>query len=342
MYVESAYEDEEYFGIDVSVHNKDINVKQIRDAGYKRIIIRAGYGKNNVDQKFVSNAEACVNLSVLSGIYWFSYGYTEEMAANEANYAIAQAKKYWSKCPVAFDLEYDTVRYARQKSVEITKSIATEMAIAFLNVVVENGYIPVLYTNKDYAQRYFDIEEIEAALGTKLYIWYARYTNCLTTTEKEMAHIWQKSSKGKVPGIKGNVDINEFYTNFESTTVPTTSSKTCNINILNFQKAANLDGYTDQDGNKLKEDGLDGPKTQYVRKKIKLKAKKNLFTYKTGSTGHLVKYWQRRLTEMGFITEDDGKYGNNTRKNTMKMQEKYELVQDGVVGYNTMSMSFYN
>lgn len=331
-----------YLGIDVSVYNGIINVKKIRDAGYKRIIIRAGYGKNNIDQKFVSNAEACVNLSEPSGIYWFSYGYTEEMAASEANYAIAQAKKYWSKCPVAFDLEYDTVSYARKKGVEITKTLATKMAIAFLKVVTAAGYIPVLYTNKDYAQRYFDIAAIKAALGTDVFIWYARYTSNLSAEEKSMANIWQKSSSGKVPGISGNVDIDEFYTDFESTTVPTESNAICNINILNFQKAANLDGYTDQDGKKLKEDGLDGPKTQYVRKKVNLKAKKVIATYKTGSKGHLVEYWQRRLSEMGFTTSIDGNYGKDTRAKTLQMQKKFGLSQDGVAGYNTISTSFYN
>ena len=331
-----------YLGIDVSVHNGIINVKKIRDAGYKRIIIRAGYGKNNIDQKFVPNAEACVNLSEPSGIYWFSYGYTEEMAAAEANYAITQAKKYWSKCPVAFDLEYDTISYARKKGVEITKTLATKMAIAFLRVVISAGYIPVLYTNKDYAQRYFDIAAIKAALDTDVFIWYARYTISLSTNEKSMVDIWQKSSSGKVQGINGNVDIDEFYTDFASTSVQTHSNAICNINILNFQKAANMDGYTDQDGNKLKEDGLDGPKTQCVRKKIHLKAKKIILSYKTGSKGYLVKYWQRRLSEMGFETEIDGCYAKDTRDKTLKMQKKFGLSEDGVAGYDTISTSFYN
>jgi GH25 family lysozyme M1 (1,4-beta-N-acetylmuramidase) len=57
-----------HLGIDVSVHNGNINVKKIRDAGYKRIIIRAGYGKNNIDQKYVTNAEACINLEQTAGI----------------------------------------------------------------------------------------------------------------------------------------------------------------------------------------------------------------------------------------------------------------------------------
>lgn len=336
-----------YLGIDVSVHNGVINVKKIRDAGYKHIIIRAGYGKNNVDQKFVQNAEACVNLKEPSGIYWFSYGYTEAMAEAEGNYAVAQAKKYWSRCPIAHDFEYDSISYARKNGVEITKDLATKMSIAFLKVIASAGYIPVLYTNKDYADRYFDIPAIEAAVGTKVFVWYARYTSRLSTEEKNLADIWQKSSKGTVPGISGNVDINEFYSDFESQTVVTESSTICNINILHFQRAANADGYRDQNGEKLKEDGIDGPKTQYVRKRVNLKAKKIAIkklaiTYKPGSTGSLVDYWQRRLCELGFKTKVDGSFGKDTREKTLKMQKAFGLSQDGVAGYNTLSMSFYN
>lgn len=335
---------EKYTGIDISVHNGNVNVKRVRDAGYKRIIIRAGYGKNNVDQRFIPNAEACANLGEPAGIYWFSYALNEEMAANEAAYAVAQAKKYWSKCPVAYDLEYDTVSYARKKGVSIGKAQATAFAVAFLKEVIIAGYIPVLYTNKDYAKNYFDIPEIEKALGQRIYIWYARYTSSISADEKAACHIWQKSSKGKVDGISGNVDINEFYTDFETVISPVTEEKKtiCNINILEFQKAANLDGYTDQDGEKLKEDGVDGPKTQFVRKKVNLKAVKGENGFRTYSKGSLVKYWQARLVEMGYNTDIDGSYGLDTRKKTIAMQKDYGLSVDGVAGYNTLSTSFYN
>ena len=80
-----------YKGPDISKHNGNVNIKKVRDAGYKRIGIRAGYGKNNVDEKYVSNALACVNLGVLAIIYWFSYAFSELMARNEGDSAILMA-----------------------------------------------------------------------------------------------------------------------------------------------------------------------------------------------------------------------------------------------------------
>lgn len=334
----------QYEGIDISAHNGNVNIKRVRDAGYKRVIIRAGYGKNNVDEKFVSNAQACVNLSEPAGIYWFSYAFNEEMAADEAVYAVAQAQKYWSKCPIAFDLEYDTISYARKRGVSIGKVQATAFAIAFLKVVISAGYIPLLYTNREYIQNYFDIPIMEEALGQHIHIWYARYTKSISAEEEKKCDIWQKTSKGKVDGVSGNVDINEFYTDFETVLSPIAEeNKTVsNINILEFQRAANLDGYTDQEGNRLKEDGIDGLKTQFVRKKVNLK----IFYSQKGnhvfSKGALVEHWQVRLSEMGYKVHVDGQYGPNTKQKTIEMQKDYELVADGVAGYNTLSTSFYH
>lgn len=331
-----------YKGPDISKHNGNVNIKKVRDAGYKRIGIRAGYGKNNVDEKYVSNALACFNLAVQVLLYWFSYAYTVAMAVAEAEFCITQAKKYWSKCPIAFDFEYDSVNYARKRGVNVTKQLATDMAIAFLQKVKAAGYLPVIYTNKDYLNKYFDMNRIVKALG-KVYVWYARYTSSLSAAEIDLADIWQYTSSGAVPGINGKCDINIFYTDFEMVSVPAQREETCNINIQNFQKAANADGYRDEQGRKLVEDGKDGPNTQYVRRQICLQAKRVGLIYKVGSTGAVVKWWQTRCNEiLGGNQDTDGRYGKTARAETIKLQKKLNLTADGKVGYNSLQAAFYN
>lgn len=335
-----------YEGPDISVYQGTVDMKRVRDAGCERVGLRAGYGKNNVDQRYIANAQACYNLDVPVVIYWFSYGYNDDMAKTEADYAIAQAAKFWKRCPIAFDLEYDTVRYARTKGVVINKALATEMAIAFLSRVKEKGYIPVLYTNRDYYRNYFDVEKIAAKVG-EFYIWYARYElSSLPASEQSIPDIWQYTSKGKLAGVNGNVDMNKFYTNFDlevEKVEPDKSKATCNINILNFQKAANADGYRDASGNPLAKDGIDGPKTQYVRRKINLKAKRVGLIYKVGSQGVVVKWLQTRCNEiLGTGLVVDGKYGSGTRKAVMQLQKKLGLAVDGIAGYNTIQALFYN
>lgn len=330
-----------YEGPDLSYHNGTVNIKQIRDAGYKRIALRAGYGKDNTDQKFATNALACFNLGVAVMLYWFSYAYSSAMAKAEGEYAVAHAKKYWTCCPIAFDLEYDSINYARKKGVNITKTVATDYAIAFLKVVKGAGYIPVIYTNKDYLKTYFDMDKITKELGT-VYVWYARYKSSISTSEEAVADIWQYTSSGSIPGVSGKVDLNRYFTDFNDEKVEDLPV-TCNINILIFQKAANEDGYRDQNGEKLTEDGVDGPKTQYVRKQIFLKAKRFGLTWRVGSTGAVVGWHQRRCNEiLGHDNGVDGKYGKNSRKETLELQKKLNLTEDGVAGYNTLQAEFYN
>jgi len=327
-----------YKGPDLSKHNGNVNIKAIRDAGCKRIGLRVGYGQNNIDQKYAQNALACVNLQVPVLLYWFSYAYSVDMAALEAQYCITHAKKYWTSCPIAFDLEYDTVRYARTKGVNIDRQLATNMAIDFLKEVKAAGYIPVLYANKDYLKNYFDLERIRNEAGY-VYVWYARYTSSLPAAEENIPDIWQYTSKGKIDGVPGNVDMNNFFTNFiyESEEV-VQQPATCNINVLNFQKASNADGYRDQLGQSLDEDGIDGAKTQYVRRKILLK----MNGLRVGSTGEVVKWVQIRLNEiLNCNLDSDGKYGKTTKKAVVKFQKEYGLATDGIAGYNTLQALFY-
>ena len=330
-----------YEGPDLSYHNGTVNIKQIRNAGYKRIALRAGYGKDNTDQKFATNALACFNLGVTVMLYWFSYAYSVAMAKAEGEFAVAHAKNYWNKCPIAFDLEYDSINYARKKGVNITKALATDYAIAFLKVVKNAGFIPVIYTNKDYLKNYFNMNKITAELGT-VYVWYARYKNSISAEEEETADIWQYTSSGNIPGVSGKVDLNRYFTEFTDERVED-RTVTCNINIQDFQKAANEDGYLDQNGEPLREDGIDGPKTQYVRKQIFLKAKVVAPKWEVGSTGAVTLWHQKRCNEiLGHDNKEDGKYGKNSRAETMELQNRLNLKIDGIVGYNTIQAEFYN
>lgn len=331
-----------YEGPDFSYHNDSVNIKRVRDAGCKRVGIRAGYGRNNVDQKYIVNALACYNLDVNVLLYWFSYAYTSAMAEAEAGYAIAQAAKYWKQCPIAFDFEYDSVNYARKNGVVVTKVTATDMAIAFLRKIKDAGYIPVLYSNRDYLYNYFDMDRIAKELGM-IYLWYARYTSALPVAEANAAEIWQYTSAGRLDGVHGKVDMNRFYTDFNGISVKVGREDKCNINIQSFQTAANKDGYHDADGNRLAEDGIDGRKTQYVRQQITLQANRIGNTYTIGSSGNVVRWWQTRCNEItGHEQTVDGLYGKNSRDRTIEVQRKLNLAVDGIVGYNSIQAVFYN
>lgn len=189
-----------------------------------------------------------------------------------------------------------------------------------------------------------NLSRIAAEVG-QVYVWYARYASTLPATELATADVWQYTSDGKLAGVSGNVDMNNFHVELgdQSDTVPEERTQSCNINIQDFQKAANADGYKDVQGRELVEDGIDGTNTQYIRKQIALKAKRVGSSWNVGSTGEVVKWVQRRCNEiLGTSMEVDGKYGKDTRAVVLEVQQELNLAKDGVAGYNTIQALFYN
>lgn len=187
-------------GIDVSTWQGTIDWAKVKAAGIQFAIIRAGYGKSTIDQQFKRNISECNRLGIPCGVYWFSYALTAADARREADACIAAVKPYKLEFPVVYDLEYDTVRYAKQNGVTINKALATEMVKAFCGRVEELGYYAMNYCNNDYASRMLDM----AALS-RFDLWYAWYNS---TCDRKDAGVWQYSSSGQVAGIAGNVDMN--------------------------------------------------------------------------------------------------------------------------------------
>src|SRR5699024_10405566 len=126
-------------GIDLSRYQGAIAWDQVTKAGISFATLRGGYGQTNVDPYCHHNPAASQGLAMPVGMYWFSYAYTAQMAVREAEYCIALAKQYKITWPLAFDLEYDTVRYGAQNGVTIGKTLATDMTIAFCEKVKSAG-----------------------------------------------------------------------------------------------------------------------------------------------------------------------------------------------------------
>lgn len=192
-------------GIDVSTHNKEIDWKKVKNAGIDFAIIRAGYGKNNIDEYFHKNAKACTSLDIPFGVYWFSYAYTPDMARKEAGYCLEAIKGYKVDYPIAFDYEYDSDNYANRKGKPVTKEILVEMGRAFLDTIKKAGYTPILYTNIDYLNKGF------SEIANDYEIWLAQWS--MKDPTKQCA-IWQYTSGGSVDGIDGRVDMNISYQDY--------------------------------------------------------------------------------------------------------------------------------
>lgn len=332
--------DELYQMPDISQFQGNVNFKAVRTAGYPAVILRAGWGQNNRDAKYEYNATACRNLGIKTAIYWFSYALTDDAVRKEAEYAIKAAEEYWPDAPIAFDLEYDSRSYAAKRGVNMGREMITRHAIIFLSEIAKTAHKPILYTNRDYIRNYFDLPKIREEIP-QVSIWFACYTNSVPA-ELQYSDIWQYTSRGAITGISGAVDINKVYKDIfqESTDPPANKTESPNLYIKEFQHAANLDGYRDDAGKSLIEDGIDGAKTQAARKKIRLKTSTGDL-WITRSTGSVVGWLQKRLMEQGMDLTCTGEYDAATVTAVTEFQKKYNLTVDGIAGYNTIQTLFY-
>lgn len=194
-------------GIDVSEHNGIIDWEKVKASGIGFAMLRGGYGQT-LDKQFKRNASECNRLGIPCGIYWFSYALNAIGAEQEATVCLEAIKPYRIDFPVAFDLEYDSVKYAQKKGVYIGTGLASDMARAFLRKIRDAGYSAMNYTNQDYLNRYFD-EQVKAEFP----VWLAQWPNGTPNLDKppRTCGIWQYSEKGSVPGIKGPVDLDVCY-----------------------------------------------------------------------------------------------------------------------------------
>lgn len=207
-------------GIDVSEHQGRINWEQVKDH-VDFVMLRAGYGRNNIDKQFIRNIEECNRLCIPVGIYWFSYAWNEEMAKNEARYVLEAIKGYRVDYPISYDLEYDTLNYASKNGVTIGKRLATDMVKAFCDEINRNGYRAMNYTNQNFLLNKFYMNEL-----TNYPLWYAWYNSKLN---RDCA-IWQYSESGQIPGIGGaSVDMNYCYENFFENKKPKIIATTKNV-----------------------------------------------------------------------------------------------------------------
>lgn len=187
-------------GIDVSHHQGVIDW----DTVAKHIdfaIIRCGYGSDTVtqdDRQWKANVEACTRLKIPFGVYIYSYATTEEEARSEANHVLRLLKGYSPSMPVYLDLEDD----------KIANNCSPEQifanAMVFCHMVESAGYTPGIYANTNWWTNYLTSSQYD-----KWDRWVARYNSTLNFNRPYS--MWQYTSKGSVPGITGDVDMNYWY-----------------------------------------------------------------------------------------------------------------------------------
>ena len=191
-------------GIDVSKHQGRINWKKVASDGVEYAFIRAGYrgsseGTLVEDETFQANIKGAAENGIDVGIYFYTQAMTEAEAVEEAQFVLELIKDYEVQYPVVLDLEEVESDTARTAS--MTREEYTRAALAFLDTIKNAGYTPMIYGNLKTFMIMLDLKELE-----EYDKWFAYYNEPVYFPYEFT--IWQYTSKGKVNGIDGNVDLN--------------------------------------------------------------------------------------------------------------------------------------
>lgn len=190
--------------IDVSEFQGRIDWNRVKADGILGVIIRAGYGNNNIDDRFHENIRGAIEAGMNIGIYWFSYAYDDDMARLEAGHCVGLLEEYKEHItlPVFFDWEYDSMKYAEKKGVKAGREVISTMTRAFCEEIELFGYTAGYYLNLDYSEHYYNEEILKPYKR-----WFAYYDNeCI-----QDCYLWQTTSNGLVNGIEGNVDMDVLF-----------------------------------------------------------------------------------------------------------------------------------
>ena len=191
-------------GIDVSKWNGSVDWDSVSKAGVSYAIIRCGYrgsstGALIVDPKFETNISKAKAAGMQVGVYFFTQAVSETEAVEEASMVLSQVSKYSLNYPIYLDVESSGGRGDK-----LTKEERTAVIRAFCNTIQNSGYSAGVYANKTWLAEKMDVNQ----LGS-FKIWLAQYAAAPTYTGRY--NMWQYTSKGTLPGITGDVDMNLSY-----------------------------------------------------------------------------------------------------------------------------------
>ena len=198
---------ESHVGIDVSSHQGKIDWDLVAESGVEFAIIRVGYrgytvGKIVQDPYFTYNIENATRAGIDVGVYFFSQAVNEEEAMEEAYQTLEWIEGYDVTYPVVFDWEY--VSDSSSRTYNMTYQEIIDCTKAFNQVIQDEGYQPMAYSNPNLVNKGFDLSQLQ-----DYPFWLAHYTTgWKPTTFPYYYDMWQYSSSGTVSGIEGKVDLN--------------------------------------------------------------------------------------------------------------------------------------
>ena len=309
-------------GIDVSHYQGSINWEKVKPQ-IDFAILRMGLGDDipsQDDKQFERNYAECVRLGIPFAVYFFSYAVNKAKVAKE----IAHIKRLLNgkkiNAPVYIDIENTNGLNWRTISNADMLGIMQE----FNKQLNALGYKMGIYSSRSA----FWNEKMTDKWYDSISKWVAEYGAKVNNFNRTY-DIWQHTSKGRIDGISGNVDMNIMYNSIFTAEQPKPAPKpkptpkpsNKNTAVKEWQTAAIADGF------KFPKYGADGVWGAECESVAKVAVCKKRLTYTNRS---LTKIVQRKVG-----VKADGMFGKDTDRAVRNFQKVNRLAVDGCVGINT-------
>ena len=207
--------DPPYRYIDVSRYQGKITLdgwREIKAAGYKGVMLKTVSTNRKlskradglyIDPTFEDNYKNAKAAGLDVGVYYYTYATSEAMADAELALLADALRGKTLEMPVAVDVEDNKFRV-------LGKQALTDLTAYALKKVEDMGFYAQLYTYTSFAKTRL---YMGGAALSPYDVWLADYTGKTpAVTFAYNAH--QHTSKGSVPGISGNVDLNVTTLNY--------------------------------------------------------------------------------------------------------------------------------
>lgn len=202
--------DPPYRYIDVSRYQGAIDWAQVAAAGYKGAMLKTVSTNHKlskradglyIDPTFEDNYRNAKAAGLDVGVYYYTYATNEAMADAELALVREAVRGKELTMPVAVDVEDNELK-------PMSTLDLTNLTAYALEQVEKMGFYAQLYTYTGYK---YELDM--ARLSSRWDVWLADYTGKTPKVDfKYNAH--QHTSKGAVPGISGNVDLNVTTLNY--------------------------------------------------------------------------------------------------------------------------------
>ena len=197
-------------GVDVSVHQDNIDWAKVMESGLDFAMVRLGYrgygtGEAQLDENYAENIQGARDAGLDAGVYFFSQAITAEEAVEEANLVIESLDGLDVNYPVVYDWEIIYDDTARTDNISV--DVLTDCCVAFCETIKNAGYTPMIYQNKRTSIFKLDLNRLN-----DYDFWLAEYNT--EPTYYYDFDMWQYTSTGRVPGIEGDVDLNISFKDY--------------------------------------------------------------------------------------------------------------------------------